>query len=171
MDINQINDVKEENEMTIITLTSMNEEEFDLFLDATVPRYAQSVSKAQEISFESALEKATSQTGTLLYEGLQTPNHYFFQILCDGTSIGNLWIYIDVNTNSAFLYEIFIVEEGRGKRIGYHAIKKAEEWLIHEKSVSKFGLHVFAYNERAHKLYQKLGFQEISFTMSKTIEP
>ncbi|WP_315906635.1 GNAT family N-acetyltransferase [Priestia koreensis] len=157
--------------MTTITLAPMNEKEFNLFWDATVPRYAQSVSKAHHISFETALEKAASQTGTLLYEGLQTSNHYFFQILCDQASIGNLWIYIDVNTNSAFLYEIFIVEEGRGKRIGYHAIKKAEEWLFHEKGVSKFGLHVFAYNERAHKLYQKLGFQEISFTMSKTLEP
>ncbi|WP_191565410.1 GNAT family N-acetyltransferase [Metabacillus idriensis] len=50
--------------------------------------------------------------------------------------------------------------EGRGKGIGYAAIKYLEE-QIKKQGLNRIELGVFEYNIQAQKLYQKMGYKEI----------
>ena len=45
----------------------------------------------------------------------------------------------------------------------------AIEKTLKEKGVAKLGLHVFEYNERAQKLYQKLNYKYVSHSMEKEL--
>lgn len=49
---------------------------------------------------------------------------------------------------------------GRGKGVGYVAMKYLEE-QIKQQGLKRIELGVFAFNTKAIKLYQKLGYQEI----------
>lgn len=51
--------------------------------------------------------------------------------------------------------------EGRGKGVGYDAILYIEE-QIKNAGINRVELGVFEFNEQAHKLYQKLGYKEIT---------
>ncbi|TFJ92408.1 GNAT family N-acetyltransferase [Lentibacillus salicampi] len=50
--------------------------------------------------------------------------------------------------------------KGRGNGIGYDAMKYLEE-QIKKNGIKRIELGVFAFNRRAHRIYQKLGYQEI----------
>ena len=50
--------------------------------------------------------------------------------------------------------------EGRGKGIGYVAIKYFEE-QIKKEGLKRIELGVFEFNKQAQKLYQKMGYKEI----------
>ncbi|MEI5909085.1 GNAT family N-acetyltransferase [Bacillus spongiae] len=50
--------------------------------------------------------------------------------------------------------------EGRGKGIGYEAIKYLEE-EIKKQGLKRIELGVFEFNKQARKLYQKLGYKDI----------
>jgi len=51
--------------------------------------------------------------------------------------------------------------EARSKGVGYEAISYMEE-KIKQAGIRRVELGVFEFNTRAHKLYQKLGYQEIA---------
>ena len=92
-------------------------------------------------------------------------------ILTEGEAdqtIGFVWLKVEVEKKSAFLYEIFILEEYRAKGFGTTVIHIIEDWLK-EKEINYFKLHVFGSNEGAYKLYERLGFGIAGINMLKSI--
>ncbi len=62
---------------------------------------------------------------------------------------GTAWIGITIGES-----------EGRGKGVGYQALRYLEE-EIKKQGLKRIELGVFEYNQKAQKLYQKLGYHEI----------
>ncbi|KGR79029.1 GNAT family N-acetyltransferase [Ureibacillus manganicus] len=152
-----------------IVLKKMSKEEFSIYFEAKVERYSGILSEnVHEVSSEEPLSKARVQLNNLLPKGLDTTNHHLFNIHEADQLIGFVWIKVEKEKKSAFLYEIFIFEKYRGKGFGTRVMKYVEEWLEHE-GISYFKLHVFGSNEGARRLYKELGFEIAGLNMLKTI--
>ena len=152
-----------------ISLKKMSEIEFINYFEDKVMRYSKVQSEnVHEVSIEDPLSKARTQLNNLLPNGIETTHHYLFNIHKDDTLIGFVWLKVEKEKKSAFLYEIFIFDEYRGKGFGTNVMKIVEEWLEQE-GIYYFKLHVFGSNEGARKLYEELGFEVAGINMLKTI--
>jgi ribosomal protein S18 acetylase RimI-like enzyme len=153
-----------------IVLKKMSEKEFTIYFDDKVERYSHVLSEnVHEVSNEEPFSKARKQLNNLLPKGIETTNHHLFNIYKDDQLIGFVWIKVEKEKKSAFLYEIFILEKYRGKGFGTIVMKNVEEWLEKE-GIYYFKLHVFGSNEGARNLYEELGFEIAGLNMLKTIK-
>ncbi len=137
-----------------IVLKRMSEGDFKNYFENKIERYSNVLSEnVHEVSSEEPLLQSRKLLNNLLPEGLKTSNHYLFNISEDDKLIGFVWIKVDKEKKSAFLYEIIIFEKYRGKGYGTWVMKNIEDWLARE-GVLYFKLHVFGSNEGARKLYE-----------------
>ncbi|MDQ0167136.1 ribosomal protein S18 acetylase RimI-like enzyme [Bacillus horti] len=67
-----------------------------------------------------------------------------------------------------YVSAIAVLPQGEGKGIGKKLMQKAEEWTA-EKGIQVLVLDVFQKNERAIKLYEKLGYQQEIVKMTKVL--
>ena len=99
-----------------------------------------------------------------LAERLQ--NHEIYLIYAEDVLVGEVNVSYDAphclvkEAGSAWLGLVIGEADGRGKGVGMAALRLLEERL-REKGVPRIELGVFAFNEAAHRLYQKSGYQEI----------
>jgi len=150
-------------------LKKMSKKEFTVYFEDKIERYSDVLlENVHEISSEEPLSKARKQLNNLLPKGLETHNHHLYNIYEADQLIGFIWLKVEKEKKSAFLYEIFIFEEFRGKGFGTKVMKIVEEWLEQE-GIQYLKLHVFGNNEGARKLYQELGFEIAGINMLKTI--
>lgn len=78
-----------------------------------------------------------------------------------------IWLALKPN-NKGFIYDIKIREDCRGRGFGKQAMEDIEK-VGREFDIKSIGLHVFAYNQIARSLYEKLGYKETSIVMAKEI--
>ncbi|MFD1738673.1 GNAT family N-acetyltransferase [Bacillus salitolerans] len=105
----------------------------------------------------------------MLPKGLATPNHHLFNILKGEMVIGYVWLKVEEDKRSAFLYEIFVNDKHRCYGVGTKTMRYIEEF-IQQKGVYFFKLHVFGSNTGARKLYENLGFEIAGVNMLKLLE-
>ncbi|MFG6117232.1 GNAT family N-acetyltransferase [Halobacillus sp. MO56] len=152
-----------------IALENMSKEEFTLYFEDKVERYSKVLlSNKHEVNNETPSFEARNKLNNLLPEGVDTSNHHLFNICIDNTLIGFVWVKIEREKKSAFLYEIFIFENYRGRGVGTSVMKNLEKWL-EEEDIYYFKLHVFGSNEDARRLYEELGFKIAGVNMLKNI--
>lgn len=152
-----------------IVLKKMSDIEFTIYFEDKVERYGDVLSEnVHEVSSEEPFSKARKQLKALLPKGIESPNHHLFNLYVDAQLIGSVWIKVENEKKSAFLYEIYIFEKYRGKGYGTTVMKEVEVWLEQE-GIYYFKLHVFGRNEGARKLYEELGFEIAGINMLKTI--
>ncbi len=151
-------------------LIPMTQTEFDAFLERIIPEYAADNVKAGYWDESEALEKSRKETNGLLPQGLQTENHYLYTVYDEDQAVGIVWMRANVNrpTKSGFIFELRVDERFRGKGYGKQAMLLIEE-KAREMGLQSIGLHVFAYNDVARSLYEKLGYEASSLNMKKDI--
>ena len=149
-------------------LIPMTQTEFDAFLEHVIPEYAADNVKAGYWGEEEALEKSRSEFARLLPQGLQSENHYLYSVYDGDQAVGIIWMRanFDRPTKSGFIFELWIEEGFRGKGYGKQAMLLIEEKAL-EMGLKSLGLHVFAYNDVARSLYEKLGYEVSSLNMTK----
>ncbi len=115
-------------------------------------------------------EEAETEVHKFLPQGMNTPGHYFFNVVDNRENVGKVWIGIRTKggTVEAFLWDIVIEEKHRGKGYGKDAMKLMEDFA-REKGAKKIALNVFAYNDVARNLYRKTGYAESAITMIKNL--
>jgi ribosomal protein S18 acetylase RimI-like enzyme len=152
-------------------LTPMTQPEYDVFIERLIPDYAADNVRAGYWSEAEALEKARKQTESLLPQGLQTKDHYFYTLYDDNNAIGMIWMRVEFDRpmKSGFIFEVRIEEKFRGKGYGREIMSLIEE-KARELGIKKMGLHVFAYNTVARNLYESLGYEISSLNMLKSLE-
>lgn len=79
-----------------------------------------------------------------------------------------MWIKVEKEKKSAFLYEIYLFEQFRGMGFGTKVMTTMEEWIL-QQGITYFKLHVFGSNTGARKLYEELGFEIAGINMIKMI--
>jgi len=154
--------------MDEILLRNMSKDEFEGYFQNKIERYSVVLSEnIHELGDEPSI-RAVKQLKGLLPNGIETPNHHLFNVQRGEKVIGFVWLKIEEEKKSAFLYEIYIFEEYRGKGYGTKTMNLIEVMLV-QKEIVYFKLHVFGSNTGARKLYEELGFEVAGINMLKPL--
>ena len=158
--------------METLTVRPMTQEEFEKFWTHSIIEYAAVNVANGHWSQEDSLEKSTQAITTLLPSGLATENTLLLTALsASGEEIGYLWIGLRRSSNpadGAWIYDIELYEEFRGKGYGRSLLMEAER-QTKAHGVKKLGLNVFGSNKVARNLYESAGYEITSQQMSKEL--
>jgi ribosomal protein S18 acetylase RimI-like enzyme len=150
----------------------MPPEAFAAFAIETVADYAHDNALSGRWFTSDIASRARSEFDSLLPQGLQTPNHFFYEVLGEpaGPAVGWLWFAINVacDIRSGYVYNVKIKPEFRGKGHARAALALIEEQARSE-GLAGIGLHVFSFNASAHALYRSLGYGITGFNMLKVL--
>lgn len=155
----------------MMNLVRMNEDQYKRFIDETVREYAEENVKDGRWTPAESIERATKEFNELLPKGIQTNGHFLCTLHHEVVGLmGTLWYAVKENKGerSAFIYSIQLYEEFQGKGYGKQALLALETDLASMK-VSSIGLHVFGHNDRAYRLYAKMGYIPTSIKMKKSL--
>lgn len=149
-----------------IELTLMNEQNFRSFIDIAVVNFAKDKVINGSWKEDTALEQSMSAFNSLLPEGEKTENNVLKNIVFENQNIGYIWYSINKKQEPyyAYLFEIFISPEYRGRGFGTEAMSLCMK-EIKGKDIDDVWLHVFGHNQSALKLYQQLGFEITDYNL------
>ncbi|MEX0168065.1 GNAT family N-acetyltransferase [Streptomyces sp. LMG1-1-1.1] len=120
---------------------------------------------------EQARTKAEDSHRRYLPEGLATPGVAIHVVVRDGLPAGFLWtgrIELEPGAWAAFVYDIEVDEGHRG--LGYgRALMLLAERVAREAGDTRLGLHVFAGNTPAIRLYESLGYRTTLVNSAKEL--
>jgi ribosomal protein S18 acetylase RimI-like enzyme len=156
----------------MIQLVPMTQKDFEAFLERDIRAYAEENVKGGYWSEAEALEKSRKEHEGLLPEGLKTKNHYLYTIqdADHGNKVGIIWMRINADSPkpSGFIFDLEIDEPFRRKGYATQAMLRLEE-VARRFGLQQLGLHVFAHNQTARALYDKLGYRVASLNMMKPL--
>ena len=154
----------------MVRLVPMTETELEAHLEKSIPEYAAENVAAGYWSEEDALERSRKAFNNLLPQGVKTENNYLFHIQLEenGEKIGMIWMKHETPRPHGFIYDFALDEAQRGKGYGKQTMLALEE-LAKELGLKTIGLHVFANNTAAMKLYRGLGYEVTSQNMTKKL--
>ncbi len=151
-----------------VTLHPMTEEEYTTFSATLWEDFAQTVANNTGTTLEEASAEAARQHKDLLPQEYHTPGHKFWRVLNEaGEPVGDLWVHIRGN-GRAFIYDIEMLPDQRGKGYG-EATMRALEDALKPEGVTEISLNVFGDNAVAMNLYKKLGYLVVATGMRKPI--
>jgi len=156
--------------MNDVVFREMTEDEFANYLPPMVERYAQERARNFRVPSEEERKVAKKQVNDLLKDGLKTEGHFLYNIVNKktGETVGDLWFGVEVERRRAFIYNISIREDLRGKGFGKQTLRLMETTLA-ERNVEKIGLYVWADNSVAQNLYRSLGYYDVGLNLQKDL--
>jgi ribosomal protein S18 acetylase RimI-like enzyme len=153
-----------------VELRPMRPEEYDAWYRPMLVSYAAEIGDERRLTPERARQAAAEELGRLLPDGLETPNHLLRMACDDGVPVGMVWMAIRTGdeSNGAFVYNIEVGEEHRGRGYG-RAIMMAAELECRSRGIAELMLNVFGHNTAAIRLYESLGYRMTSQHMRKIL--
>jgi ribosomal protein S18 acetylase RimI-like enzyme len=158
----------------VVELIPMNQEQFEAFLKEAIPAYADEKVESGAWKEDEAMRLSGEAYARLLPEGLKTKGSYLYMVRApeqDG-DIGYIWLHVpevaEAGLKKAFLYEIKIHESYQGQGYGKKTMT-ALDAAARELGASSIGLHVFGHNQRAFRLYERMGYEVTDYQMRKTL--
>ncbi|WP_211747422.1 GNAT family N-acetyltransferase [Paenibacillus sp. Marseille-Q4541] len=158
----------------MLGLLAMDKEQYEDFMAFTLVGYMKEKVKAGTWLPEHAEKRALEDMSKILPDGYHTENAYFYRVidrmLPTPAVIGFIWFHIHRKNEfkEVFLYDISILDVYQGRGYGEKTMRLLEEEARRLQAV-RIGLHVFGHNERALRLYHKMGFYSKSITMYKEL--
>jgi ribosomal protein S18 acetylase RimI-like enzyme len=154
----------------MLKLIPMTDTEYEVFLERTIPEYAEDKVRAGDWAASEALERSRREFLTDLPQGVQTPNNYLYTLYDGDNAVGLIWMCANVDrpTKDGFIFELYVEEKYRGRGYGKQAMFLIEE-KARELGLKSIGLHVFGSNQIARNLYEAVGYQTTSVNMSKVL--
>ena len=150
----------------------MSADEWEAWRVASIRTYADEKVRAGTWPAEASQQRAVDEFATLLPQGQQTPGHEFRTVVTDAdVTVGAVWIapLRDIGSGSAFIFDIVIDADQRGRGYG-RAAMEALEPLARSLGYDRIGLHVFGHNAVARQLYTSLGYVETDVQMEKRLD-
>ncbi|MFS0664940.1 GNAT family N-acetyltransferase [Bacillus mojavensis] len=154
-----------------LTLEDMTVEEFKAFRGMSVQNYAKQNIASGTWTEKEAIEKSEQAYEKMIPDGRNSSNHNFWNITNEqGERIGWLWLYADPlhPQKEAFIYSFGLYEAYRGKGLAQLALQTLDG-RAREMGVERLALHVFAHNETAVHLYQKMGYIMTNIKMRRQL--
>ncbi|HVK61768.1 MAG TPA: GNAT family N-acetyltransferase [Bdellovibrionales bacterium] len=156
----------------MIELRLMTESGFEKYRAESLLSYADNKKKAENLTDTQAKQVAEDSFNTLLPIGIETPDHFLFDVVEQGSGdvVGTLWFAkkSDKAQAYAWVYDIVLKESARGKGYGQKTMELLEV-EAQKRGLSAISLHVFGFNEVAQNLYRKLGFKPTNIVMAKDL--
>jgi len=150
----------------------MADSEYEAFRSKSIAEYAKVNVEAGNWLEEESMELSRHELQQLLPQGRETPGVLLLSAdNSDGEYVGYLWIGLDRPGTSkplAWIYDIEVAQEQRGKGYGRALLRAAEEETL-KNGVPTLGLNVFGNNHVARKLYESSGYSITQMAMSKQL--
>ncbi|KPC78919.1 MULTISPECIES: GNAT family N-acetyltransferase [Streptomyces] len=153
-----------------ITGRPMTDQEYDAWEATSVGTYAQEWAE-RGVPEEQARRKAETDHTTNLPDGLATPGMYFHVLLHDGVVVGHVWVARRETPDGddlGYVFDIEVREEHRGLGYGRALMHLAEDITL-DAGLGLLGLHVFATNTPALRLYESLGYEVTQYNLAKAL--
>ena len=148
-------------------------EEFAQWRDRSIATYAAEKIAVGTWPPEEAVERSQHSFDSLLPAGLATADHVIRRV--NGNATGELigWFWVgpasaESAPDTAWLYDIQVLPAYRGNHYGkrFMAFAEAE---ARQLGFTKLGLHVFAPNPIARRLYESCGYAITDYSYAKTL--
>jgi ribosomal protein S18 acetylase RimI-like enzyme len=137
----------------------MSAAQYDAFIERCLEEYIREGARATSMEPQAAEEFGRKQFRTLLPDGLDTDGQHFRKIRNEaGEIVGDLWFA--EQPPQLFIYDLVIGRSHRGRGFGSGAMIALEE-EARRLGASGIGLHVFAHNTGAIRLYERLGYETV----------
>lgn len=142
-----------------IVAEPMSEAEYASYAARNDRNYAEELVASGAVEeMDAALAEAAAAMSRLMPQGLQTPDQHLCTVRTpDGEDVGVLWVH--VQAERAFVYDIEMLEEMRGRGYGTQTLRAAAA-LARDAGRSLIALNVFGHNEGARRLYSREGYLE-----------
>jgi ribosomal protein S18 acetylase RimI-like enzyme len=150
-----------------VTFRPVTQDEYDAWRARDMETYAQSWT-ARGLTPDQARAKAQDDERRFLPEGLASPHTWISHLLHDGTPVGLLWLGLHGTEPAAFVYDVEVDEEQRGRGYG-RALMTLAERIALRTGETRIGLHVFTGNTPALRLYESLGYRTASLYSYKQL--
>jgi ribosomal protein S18 acetylase RimI-like enzyme len=153
-------------------LIPMNEAQFQRYLQASIPEFAQDKIRSGQWAQSQALALARQSMQDGLPQGLATPDNYLY-VMEDGpekVTVGMIWIAAVQRGDRrvAYIYDVMVDEHHRRQGHATRAFAAIEEKAL-ELGLTGVALHVFGHNPQAYALYVKLGYITTNTNMFKAL--
>lgn len=155
---------------TGVTGRRMTEQEFAEWAATAVETYAQSWVE-RGVPEEQARRKSETDHATNLPEGLATRGMHFHVLVHDGAVVGHVWVArreVPDGDDLGYVFDVEVREEHRGHGYGRALMHLAEDITL-DAGCGLLGLHVFASNTPALRLYGSLGYEVTQYNLAKAL--
>ena len=154
----------------MITLRPMETKEFTNYRDYFIVDYAIEIAANYGYSPEKSRNIALKELLEDLPQTISTPDNFLFCIAeSGGKTIGYLWYKLLDKGGTAFILDFVVFEKLRGMGYGKAALLALEKQLF-QSGVEQIKLRVAFDNNRAFRLYEKIGFTITGYNMVKILE-
>ncbi|MFJ6441823.1 GNAT family N-acetyltransferase [Streptomyces sp. NPDC091649] len=149
---------------------AMSGEEFAAWERDAVRTYARDWTD-RGVPPEQARRKSESDHAALLPDGLATEGTGFRVLVDGGVVVGHVWVALrelSPGRPAGYVFDVEVREEHRGRGHGRALMLLAED-VTREWGADRLGLHVFASNTPALRLYESLGYTTTRYNMAKPL--
>ncbi|MEU5715030.1 GNAT family N-acetyltransferase [Streptomyces sp. NPDC020403] len=153
-----------------LTGRPMTEPEFAVWASTSAETYARSWIE-RGVPEEQARRKSETDHATKLPDGLATPGMRFHVLVRGDETLGHLWLArlpAPEGDEIGYVFDVEVGEEHRGHGYGRALMNLAEQLTI-EGGLARLGLHVFASNTPALRLYESLGYEVTQYNLAKAL--
>ena len=153
-----------------VSLRRMTEAEFETWMAYSTKEYAKDKMESLGISEAEAMDLSNKSFASLLPDGIETADQYFFNVVREEDTLGWLWFGVKVEwgVTSAFVYDLEILPAFRRQGIAASAMQLLED-EARAQGAEKIALHVFGQNTGARDLYAKVGYHITDYSMAKDL--
>ncbi len=154
----------------MIRIKAMTDEEREAFLPLLNDSYVQDLAANACMSIVEARAEAEAEFAMLLQRGKSIEGQSLDIVLDEETSepLGCVWWHVDEQKKRGFLFNVYVLEQHRGKGIGHEIMKLMDETL-RKKGATHVVLNVSAGNRVAQALYEKNGYASTNMFMTKRL--
>ena len=149
-----------------LRLRPLRDDEFAAWDEAHRREYARGLVEQAGLPPEEAHAKVARDVPSILPDGLATENARIWAAEADGKRVGT--VFLGVRDGGAWLYDITIEADERGRGYGRAAMLALED-EVRALGFDVLTLNVWGGNEVARGLYRSLGYAETSVHMRKPI--
>ncbi|MEV7899569.1 GNAT family N-acetyltransferase [Streptomyces cyaneofuscatus] len=153
-----------------LTSRPMSEQEYAEWLREAVRSYAQEWTDRGVPPEQARLKSEADHAGNLP-EGLATEGVRFRVLVHGGAVVGHVWLALrelEPGRTAGFVFDIEVREEHRGRGFGRALMLLAED-ETRSWGQDRLGLHVFAANTPALRLYESLGYATTRYNLAKAL--
>lgn len=155
--------------MQDLRLRPVTAEEYEAFRARLVRDYAADHVRGGDLPADEAERRASWQVAELLPDGPSTEGHLL--LTADdsaGEPVGFVWLAPHDKSGTAWIYDIEVHPQHRGKGYG-RALLQAAEDETRRLGVAAIGLNVFGANSVGLALYESAGYAVTSLQMRKEL--
>ncbi|MFE4451052.1 GNAT family N-acetyltransferase [Streptomyces sp. NPDC056796] len=153
-----------------VTGRPMTQGEYEAWAATSVETYALSWVE-RGVPEEQARRKSETDHATNLPHGLATPGMYFHVLVHEDAVVGHVWVARREEPDGddlGYVFDVEVREEHRGRGYGRALMHLAEDITL-DAGLGLLGLHVFASNTPALRLYESLGYEVTQYNLAKAL--